>query len=159
METELAKKVNKGDIEKVLKAHNSDEAQFKKLNKAIIDLQQQFEQAEETVDKKVNKMKKELDINVLLKHIKQKADEENVQKGFENVDSKINTIAETLQLLKKEIDQSSTTLQKISVQTYKFNDNASLATKPILPQNCLSCGNTTQLANTFYNVILLVMLY
>lgn len=162
-ETELSKKANKGEKPEKTEPEKSpgkfgspDEEKIKKLGKQIQEIQQKMEKMEELFDKKTAKLKKDLDFNVVLKQLKLKAEEENVQKGFENVDSKIASIAETLQLLKKEIDQSSLVLQKISMQTtYKYqhsNDNASLSTKSIFPQNCLSCGHTATVANSFYNV-------
>ena len=151
-EAELSKKANKVDLEKLAKTPSIDEEKVKKIQRSFQELQLRVEQIDGSVERRIQKLKKDLDINIFIRQIKSKADEEKVHKGFDNVDSKLAALADTLQLLKKEIDQSTVFLQKISVQSFKYNENACLSTKAIQPQACLSCGNTAIPSTSAYNV-------
>ena len=158
-EEELAKKANKVDLEKLAKTPSLEEKKVERIQKSFQELQLRVEQIDGSVERRMQKLKKDLDINIFIKQIKSKADEEKVHKGFDNVDSKLSALADTLQLLKKELDQSSILLQKISVQSIKYNDNASLSTKSMQPQACLSCGNNAIPSHSAYNVFFSLFVY
>ena len=132
------KKLDVSEFERLLSSIQGDNDKIKRLLQNNEELQAKIDKIEELIDKKIGKLRKELDIANLLKQVKSKADEENVFKGFENTDKKINTLSESLLALKKEFDQTLSTLEKLSAQMFSFSDNASLSTKKL---NCLSCGN------------------
>ena len=139
--TLLLKKLDVSEFERLLSSIQSDNDKIKKLLLNNEELQGKIDKIEELINQKIAKLKKELDIANLLKQLKTKAEEENVFKGFENTDKKINTLSESLLALKKEFDKAFATLEQLSVQMFSFSDTASLSTKKMNPQNCLSCGN------------------
>lgn len=155
-EAELNKKASKTDLEKMAKTPHFEEERFKKLTRGVQEVQDRLNMVDDIIDKRIQRLKRDLDLNVFIKQLKSKADEEKVQKGFENVDSKFNAIAETLQLLKKELDQSSNALQRISShkQTVKFNNDSTclLTTKTVTPSACLSCGHSASQNNSTVQV-------
>jgi len=132
----------------------TDNEKIKRLLQNNETLQSKIDKIEELIDKKIAKLKKDLDIANLAKQLKSKADDENVGKGFENTDKKITALSENLFALKKELDQALSSLEKLTVQTFSSTyDNASLSTKKINPLACLSCGNMSRNANPVHTAM------
>lgn len=149
---QISKKLDISEFEKMLNNMQSDNEKLKRLLQNNEDLKSKFDKIEELIDKKIAKLRKDLDINNLLKQLKSKAEEDNVIKGFENTDKKINALSENLFALKKELEQALATLEKLSVSMFSFSDSASLSTKKINPLACLSCGHNTKIHNPLHSV-------
>lgn len=141
---QLAKKLDISEFERMITSIQSDQEKIKRFILNNEDLQNKINQIEELIDKKIAKLRKDLDINNLMKLMKSKAEEDNVIKGFDNTDKKINALSENLIALKKELDQAFATLEKLAVNVFSYSDAASLSTKKINPLNCLSCGNLSR---------------
>ncbi len=137
----LNKKLDKDDFIRQINSMAADEERLKRAVEACDEVQKKLERLTENTDKKIARLKKEIDITLILKTLKGKAEEEQVQKGFINVDSKISAISDALALLKSEIDSAQFTIKNVSTQVVKFSDNAILSTKSVMPGNCLSCGS------------------
>ncbi len=137
-QAQLSRKLDLSEFERLLGSIQSDNDRIKRLLLNSEELQSKIDKIEDLIDKKIAKLKKELDLAGLLRQVKTKAEEENVFKGFETTDKKINTLSESILALKKELDQAHALLEKLSVQMFSYSDNASLSTKKL---NCLSCGN------------------
>jgi len=141
---QLAKKLDISEFERMIASIQADQEKIKRFILNNEDLQNKINQIEDLIEKKLAKLRKELDINNLMKLMKSKAEEDNVIKGFDNTDKKINALSENLIALKKELDQAFATLEKMAVQVFSYSDGASLSTKKINPLNCLSCGNLSK---------------
>ncbi len=137
----LGKKLDKEDFLREMSSKAVDDEKMKKAIESTDELHQKIEKLSDSFEKKLARLKKDMDMAQLLKMLKSKAEDEHVQKGFGNVDQKIAAISEALTLLKNEIETAQVSIKSVSTQVYRFSDNAILSTKPINPQQCLSCGN------------------
>lgn len=94
----------------------------------------------EKMDKKIIRLKKELDLTSIQKLLKSKADDSEVKKEFENTDFKVKCMNETMGGVKKDLDGMYNSLRKISdvISILQQEQASALAsTKNAL---CLSCG-------------------
>lgn len=135
---ELSKKIDISELDKFkskaeVQINKIEEPQMKKIEES------QINKIEELIDKKLLKIKKELDLTSLLKQIKTKAEHEDVVEGFESSDMKIGALAEDLVSFKRELEKAIRSFERSSANA--FSDNASLVTKKLTPLTCLSCGN------------------
>jgi hypothetical protein len=137
----LNKKLDKDDFIKQINSMAADEERLRRAIEACDDVQKRLDRMNENTEKKLAKLRKDIDITAILKSLKGKAEEEQVLKGFSNVDSKIAAISDALALLKSEIDSAQVSIKSVSTQIVKFSDNAILTTKSVVPGQCLSCGN------------------
>jgi chromosome segregation ATPase len=150
---QISKKLDICEFEKMMNSLQCDSEKLKRLIQNNEALQSKIDKFEELIDKKIAKLKKDLDITNLMKQLKTKAEEDNVIKGFENSDKKINALSENLFALKKELEQALASLEKLSVSMYSYADNASLSTKKINPLACLSCGHNSKMANPLHSMV------
>ena len=137
----IMKKIDREEVNKMINSLSLDDEKLKKSFKDIDDLYKKLEQVQDLCDKKIKQLKKEMDITVILKQLKHKAEEEEVHKGFSNVDSKLATMSDVLGNLKKDYDQMSSSFKSVKLQMTKQTDGTTLvSTKNVNPNNCLSCG-------------------
>ena len=85
----LSKKLDKEDYLQGMKNLALDEEKFKKAIALGDDIQVRLDKLNEAFDRKLAKLRKDVDINLLMRQLKTKAEDENVQAGFNTVDSKI----------------------------------------------------------------------
>lgn len=136
----INRKIERDEVLRMLQEMQFDDDKYKQLLKAVEDLSKRFESINESIDKRFIKFRKEIDLTVVFKQLKMKAEEEDVQKGFINVDTKINALSDILNALKKEIEGNVALVRKMRAMMMKTNDmNALLSTKA-MPLTCLSCG-------------------
>lgn len=117
-----------------------DEEKHNKLQKFVEELQQKIDKVNQNFDRKISKLKKEVDIDSLIKQFKTKADEESVQSGFTNVDEKIFGLNHNFTVLKKDLENVVDSINKGSLQGAKSSENPFITIKSALPKACLSCG-------------------
>lgn len=129
-----------------------DEEKMKRLMQIADEIQGKIDKLNEMTDKKIAKLKKELDLNTILKALKTKAEEENVLKGFTNVDAKIQALSEAIALLKKDLETCQNSVKTVGSQVIKFSDSGLITTKQVMPQQCLACGGTSNPHNPFGQV-------
>ena len=68
----------------------------------------------EKMDKKIIRLKKELDLTSIQKLLKSKADDSEVKNEFENMDYKVKCMNDTMGGVKKDLDGMYNSLRKIS---------------------------------------------
>ena len=117
-----------------------DDDKYKQLLKAVEDLQKKFENINDSIDKRFIKFRKEIDLNAIFKQLKVKAEEEDVQTGFTNVDTKINALSDILNAMKKELEGNSSLVRKLRAMLMKTSDMNALVSTKAMPLTCLSCG-------------------
>lgn len=111
------------------------------------------------LEKRVSRILKELDINNLLKQVKQKTNQDDFIKENAILENKLSQLSDQLNFLKKDIDHLNINFKKnitnnIQVNTNLDAFNTILSTKKIIPIQCLSCGLQT-VPNTYSKVLLL----
>ena len=136
----IMRKVDKEEFNKVISTFSLDDEKMKKSFKDIEDLYKKLDQIQELWDKKIKQFKKDIDVSIILKQLKNKAEEDEVQKGFLNVDSKLAAVSDIISNIKKEYDQMSNSFKSMKLQMMKQSDNTLVSTKHMNPHNCLSCG-------------------
>jgi hypothetical protein len=149
---QISRKVDKDEFNKAMSTWAVDEDKFKKVIALGDEIQIRLDKAGDQTDKKIAKLRKDLDFSALQKALKAKAEEDHVSKGFTNVDTKIQALSEAIGVLRKELDMTQTSIKSVGTQMVRFSDNGLLTTKQINPQQCLSCGNNTNLGNGFGQV-------
>ena len=116
------------------------------------EIQIKLDRITDQTDKKIAKLRKDLDLSHINKLLKAKAEEEHVSRGFTNVDTKIQALSEALAILRKDLDMTQTSIKTFGSQMLRFSDNGLITTKQMNPQQCLACGNTASLGNTYGQV-------
>jgi seryl-tRNA synthetase len=140
---QMSKKLDKDEYIRFMSKMSLDEDKFKRAIELGDEIQVKLDKMTEAFDKKILKLKKEVDPAPLAKQLKTKAEDDNVIKGFTNVDIKIQAVTEAIGILKKDIETAMLSIRTVGTQMTKFSDTGLLTTKPIGPQNCLSCGGST----------------
>ena len=136
----IMRKIDKEEFNKVILTLSLDDDKMNKSFKDIEDLYKRLDQIQDLWEKKMKQIKKETDGSVILKQLKNKAEEEEVQKGFLTVDSKLAAMSDIIVNIKKEYDQMSNSFKSMKLQMMKQTDNTLVSTKHMHPHNCLSCG-------------------
>jgi len=143
-QTDFQSEITNIEFAKIMDAVKDKEEKHKKLQTFMEELMEKMNKINQNFDKKVTKLKKEFDIDSLIKQFKCKADEENVQKGFETLDEKMLMLNNNFISLKKEIDKNLDSLNKGTIPSIRTtNDNPFITIKSVLPKACLSCGNAS----------------
>lgn len=140
---QMSKKLDKDEYIRFMSKMSLDEEKFRRAMELGDDIQVKLDKMTEAFDKKILKMKKELDPAPLQKSLKTKAEDDNVIKGFTNVDTKIQALTEAIGILKRDIESAMLSIRTVGTQVTKFSDTGLLTTKQVGPQNCLSCGGIT----------------
>ena len=117
-----------------------DDDKYRQLLKAFDELSKKFDSINDSIDKRFARFRKEIDLNVVIKQLKTKSEEADVQKGFGNVDSKINALSDMYNALKKEMESTSSLLRKMRSMMLKTGDANALVSTKSAPLTCLSCG-------------------
>ena len=99
-----------------------------RIHKDLQDISKKVETITDGFERKIMLLRKDLDIPSISKLIKAKAEEEEVKKGFFNVDGKINVINEQISGFKK------------TLVTFKKQLMMNYGSKKGVIVNCLSCG-------------------
>lgn len=123
----------------------ADDENFKKIRRELSEI---IKRTEGIVDleKRVSRVLKDLDINNLIKQVKNKANQDDVSKDHVIFENKINQLSEQIKYLKKDLEQITVNMKKNVTNNIQFNTNLDsfntiLSTKKIVPIQCLSCGN------------------
>ena len=112
------------------------------------ELQKKFESFRD-IDKKMARLFKDFDVNLMTKQLKGKAEHEDVMKDFAIMDTKINTNSDNVVFLRKDVDNLVLLYRKL-IQSLQqggggMTESPSLLTTkklhPIASFNCLSCGH------------------
>ena len=81
-------------------------------------------------------------MNLIMKEIKKKADEDNTRKDTRILDGKIEQLFEFYKQLRREVEEK----RKVNPKNEPY-DNASLTTKRLLSANCISCSPSSTQSN------------
>eukprot|EP00825_Cyclidium_porcatum_P011896 TRINITY_DN1615_c0_g1_i4.p1 TRINITY_DN1615_c0_g1~~TRINITY_DN1615_c0_g1_i4.p1 ORF type:complete len:569 (+),score=127.89 TRINITY_DN1615_c0_g1_i4:916-2622(+) len=140
-------------IEEQLPKQTMDDDKFRKIQRDIQDIHYKLELANE-IEKRVTRIFKDVDINNLIKMVKQKANEDEVKKELLILDTKCGQLQEQFTFLRRDHDTLQIFVRKQSMQgiasnslNQSFNQDmcgASLNTKKLYPVKCLSCGQKGQ---------------
>lgn len=95
----------------------------------------------DNIEKRMHKLKKELDINHIQKLIKAKAEESEVKKQFLNTNERQNSVQDSMDSLRRDFESLLSSFKKIAtfiaLLQEDSNQNTLASTKNPL---CLSCG-------------------
>lgn len=92
------------------------------------------------MDKKIIRLKKELDLTSIQKLLKSKADDNEVKKEFENMDFRNKCMNDTMNGVKKDLDGMYSSLRKISDIISILQQEQATALASTKNALCLSCG-------------------
>ena len=141
-------KVDRNEFLNIVAILEGGTEKHQKLQKAFEDLQQKTDKINLSFDRKVAKLKKEFDIDSIMKQFKSKADDGTVKETFNSMDSKISNLHDGFLSLRSDLEKTIGSISKAPVPTSLRNTDAPFITmKSILPKACLSCGhgsNTSQ---------------
>ena len=93
----------KEEILKYLEKNNMDDEKVKKLNRDIQDIHKRMETFLD-IEKRVNKVFRDADINNLVRQVREKAQTDDVQRDFAIQETKISSLGEQIGYIKKDID-------------------------------------------------------
>ena len=136
----IDKKLNKEDIFNILQEFASKDERIKALHETLSEVTKRLDYLSEKIDRRILKLKKELDLTSIQKLLKSKADDNEVKKEFESMDFRVKNVDDTVSSVKKDLDGMFTSLKKITdVITLLQQDQATAigSTRNVL---CLSCG-------------------
>lgn len=136
----LDKKLNKDDIFSILQEFAAKDERIKAMHETLQEVTKRLDYLSDKIDRRILKLKKELDLTSIQKLLKSKADDTEVKKEFESMEFKVKSVDDTLGGVKKDLDGMFTSLKKITdVITLLQQDQANAigSTKNAL---CLSCG-------------------
>jgi hypothetical protein len=95
---------------------------------------------DDKMNKKIMRLKKELDLTSIQKLLKSKSDDTEVKKEFENVDFKVKCMNDTMNGVKKDLDGMYGSLRKISDIISILQQEQATALASTKNAMCLSCG-------------------
>ena len=110
------------------------------MHETLQEVTKRLDYLSDKIDRRILKLKKELDLTSIQKLLKSKADDNEVKKEFESMDFRVKNGDDTLSSVKKDLDGMFTSLKKITdVITLLQQDQATAigSTRNVL---CLSCG-------------------
>lgn len=136
----IDKKLNKDDIFSILQEFASKDERIKAMHETLQEVTKRLDYLSDKIDRRILKLKKELDLTSIQKLLKSKADDNEVKKEFESMDFRVKSVDDTLGGLKKDLDGMFTSMKKITeVMTMLQQDQTTAigSTRNVL---CLSCG-------------------
>jgi hypothetical protein len=136
----IDKKLNKDEIFNLMQDFASKDEKVKAMHETLQDVTKKLDYLSDKIDRRILKLKKELDLTSIQKLLKSKADDNEVKKEFESMDFRVKNVDDTLGGVKKDLDGMFTSLKKITdVITLLQQDQATAigSTRNVL---CLSCG-------------------
>ena len=136
----IDRKLNKEDIFNILQEFASKDERIKAMHETLKEVTGRLDYLSDKIDRRILKLKKELDLTSIQKLLKSKADDNEVKKEFESMDYRVKNVDDTVSSVKKDLDGMFTSLKKITdVITLLQQDQASAigSTRNVL---CLSCG-------------------
>jgi len=136
----IGKKIDRDDVYLLLEKFAMEDDRVKKIQSELSTLYKKFDHLHEKTDKKLNRLKKELDLTSIQKLLRSKADDNEVKKEFENFDFKSKSVGDSVNGIKKDLDSMFTSIRKITdvISLLQQEQAQALAsTKNLL---CLSCG-------------------
>jgi hypothetical protein len=133
-------KLDKDDIFPIMQEFASKDDRIKAMHETLQEVTKRLEHLDNKIDRKILKLKKDLDLTSIQKLLKSKADDNEVKKEFENLDFRVKSANDSMSSVKKDLDGMFTSLKKITdVITLLQQDQANAigSTRNAL---CLSCG-------------------
>lgn len=110
----IGKKIDRDDVYLLLEKFAMEDDRVKKIQVDIGQLFKKFDHLQEKFEKKLNRLKRELDLTSIQKLLRSKADDNEVKKEFENFDFKSKTTADSVNSIKKDLDGMFTSIRKIT---------------------------------------------
>lgn len=133
----ISKKIDRDEVLKLVDGQGDDK--LKKLQRDLEDLIKKFDALNDSVEKRMAKLRKEFDMISLQKLIKSKADTDQVKKDLDGVEGKLASLADLLQTLKKDYENVHSSFKRMN-QYFLFMQSGSTDTALLSTRACLSCG-------------------
>ena len=114
------------------------DGRVKKLERDTHELNKKSDSVHD-LEKKIYLLTKDMDINVIMKEIKRKADEDSTFKDIRILDGKVEKLFDFYKQVRKELEEYARRASKGGKDPF---ENASMTTKKLYSPNCLSCNPT-----------------
>lgn len=136
----LDKKLNKDDILSIMQDFSDKNERIKMMHETLQEVTKRLDYLSDKIDKRILKLKKELDLTSIQKLLKSKADDNEVKKEFESMDFRVKSADDTLNSVKKDLDGMFTSLKKITDVITLLQQDQATAIGSTRAALCLSCG-------------------
>lgn len=140
---EIKKKLDKDELGMLMEKFGGaggDDERTKRVQHEVNELSKKLTNMAENVEKKMTKLRKELDTTHLQKMISSKADASDVKKEMGSIDDKVGGVNGLCSSLKKDLDSMTKDFKKVSHMVQSMiNENGTLA-QTAKASLCLSCG-------------------
>ncbi|KAL4475134.1 hypothetical protein ABPG74_001830 [Tetrahymena malaccensis] len=124
-----------------------DEEKYRKIQRDLNEVNYKIENAGE-IERRVTRIFKEIDINNVVKQLKQKANSDDVKKDQCNMESRFAQLSEMVSFIRRDLDNLQLLIKKNAMNNSQvtastqigIESSSLLTTKKLFPINCLSCG-------------------
>lgn len=138
--TAIDLKLNKDEVFSILQDFAAKDERIKAMHQTLQATMKTLDYLSDKIDRKILKLKKELDLTSIQKLLKSKADDNEVKKEFESMDFRVKTVDDTLGSVKKDLDGMFTSLKKITDVITLLQQDQATAIGSTRNALCLSCG-------------------
>lgn len=136
----IERKLNKEDIFSILQEFAAKDERIKAMHETLQEVTKRLDYISDKIDRRILKLKKELDLTSIQKLLKSKADDNEVKKEFESIDFRVKNVDDTLGGVKKDLDGMFASLKKITDVITMLQQDQATAIGSTRNALCLSCG-------------------
>lgn len=113
---------------------------IKTMHETLQEVTKRLDYLSDKIDRRILKLKKELDLTSIQKLLKSKSDDNEVKKEFESMDFRVKNVDDTLGSVKKDLDGMFSSLKKITDVITLLQQDQATAIGTTRNALCLSCG-------------------
>jgi archaellum component FlaC len=139
--TQLGKKVDRDELMEMLSRFTNDEQKVRKMEKDLVKMKKKLNDSLELLDKKIKKLRKDLDIAYIQKILQNKANSNDVKQEVLRLDDNIKVSMSMFTNLRNDFENLVVSFKKIAqyIATLQEEETTGTlaSTKGAL---CLSCG-------------------